>query len=59
MTKRVDVAGIEDGLYRTPPNPPAAQPDERTQAMRQLPEVEQFPGREGVEIADQRMGTSE
>ena len=54
-TEDIAIARVEDDLNRAPANPPAAQPHERLEAMRQLSNVEQFPWRERVEITSQHV----
>src|SRR4051812_23291797 len=51
----VDVSGVEHQLNRAPPDMAAAQPDERAQAMRQFPEIEQIARRERVEISGEQV----
>ena len=53
--ERVDVAGVEHDLNRAPADAPAAQPDERAQARRQLAEVEHVAGRQRVEVAGEQV----
>lgn len=49
-TEDITIARVEDDLNRAPSNPAAAQPHERLEAMGQLSNVEQFAGRERVEV---------
>jgi hypothetical protein len=57
MAECVAVAGIENGLDRPPADAPTTQPDECTQARRQLADVQHVAGRHGIEVANQGVGT--
>src|SRR5258705_3052954 len=57
LTERIDVTHGQHGGDRSPPDVPAAQPDERTQAPRQLARIEDVAWRHGVEVADEDVWT--
>ena len=52
---RVDVAGVEHQLNRSPADVAAAQPHERAQPVRQLAKIEHVARRECVEVSGEEM----
>src|SRR6476620_9379978 len=55
FSEGIEISGVEHHLNRAPADPAAAQPDQRAQARGKLPEVEDVPGRERVEIAGEQV----